>query len=182
MTDLKFLKEAFTDLRIGAVTTTSKYVIRKILRELNPKMFYAVEYGPGDGIITELLIERLPPDGRIAAIETNDSFVAGLKALNEPRLTVIQGNVVDESAKLRDLGWPRIDTVLSSVPLTYLFKEDREKVIKQTYEALPTGGQFIVWQYSMLVLPLLKKYFQDVRVTLEPRNLLPYFVMTASKK
>ncbi len=145
-------------------------------------MSHVVEYGPGDGIITKLLIERLPPDGNIAVIETNDSFVAALKALNEPRLTVVHGSVVDESAKLRDLGWPRIDAVLSSVPLTYLSPKDREKVIKQTYDALPSGGQFIVWQYSMLVLPLLKKYFQEVRVILEPRNLPPYFVMTANKK
>ncbi|MBI4090809.1 MAG: methyltransferase type 11, partial [Candidatus Komeilibacteria bacterium] len=47
---------------------------------------------------------------------------------------------------------------------------------------LSAGGTFLVYQYSPLVLPILKKYFKKVKLYYEVRNLFPYFIMVAEKE
>ena len=76
MNPINFLKIAFRDYkRVGAVTITSKYTIRRVLRALKPEYKYIVEYGAGNGAITREILNTLPPDGKLVAVELNDDLI-----------------------------------------------------------------------------------------------------------
>jgi len=178
---LFFLKTALRDYRVGAVLPSTRHAMRGVLAELPRECRYVVEYGPGDGVSTRAILASLPQDGLLAAVERNPDFLPGLRAIADARLRLVLGDVRAISTQLHLLGLPRIDTVVSSIPFSFLSHEERDAIVRRTEEALATGGRFIVYQYSPLMLRYLRKRFTRVRVRLEVRNLPPYFIMVAEK-
>ena len=181
MASLKFLKAALKDYRVGAFTVSSRYAVRKVLKAVEPSHKFIIEYGAGDGVVTKEILRLLPKDGRLIVIELNPEFLKELGRIKDKRLKIINGNVIALSKKLNQLGLPRIDLIISNIPFTILKKQDKESIIKHAWQALNAGGIFLVYQYSPILLPLLKKYFKEVKVGFEPRNFPPYFFMTARK-
>ena len=132
--------------------------------------------------MTKELLRLLPKDGQLIVIELNQEFLKELERIKDKRLKIINGDVINLSKKLEEFGLPRIDMIISSIPFTLLKKQQRESIIKHTEDALTKNGVFLIYQYSPILLPLLKKYFSEVHVGFEPRNFPPYFFMTARKK
>lgn len=182
MKPIDFIKIAIKDYKgVGAITLSSKHTIGKILKEFKPQYKYIVEYGAGNGVITKEILNILPPDGRIVAIELNDNLMKELITIKDPRLTILHKNVIDISRDLSALGLPRIDAVISGIPFSFLKPAERREVMKNTSTGLADGGRFILYQTSLLMLGLLKKNFKKVRYYLELRNMPPYFIMIGER-
>lgn len=181
MNSIEFLKTALRDHRIGAITKSSPQTIARVVEAIPRSCSYLVEYGPGDGTVTRAILDRLPRDGRLVAIERNASLFGALQELRDERLTVVHGDILEIAPRLHELPIPRIDAVVSCVPCTILQPHEREQLVRDTHRALAPGGAFIMYQYSPLMAPLLRRYFGGVRFSFAPLNLPPYFVMTAKK-
>lgn len=182
MTGIEFLRTALRDHRIGAITKSSPQTIARVVEAIPQSCSYLVEYGPGDGTVTRAILDRLPSDGRLIAIERNATLFEALQNLHDPRLSVVHGDILDIAPRLHELPLPSIDAVVSCVPCTLLQPDERERLVRDTYAALTSGGAFIVYQYSLLMRPLLQRYFGNVRLSFAPLNLPPYFVMVAVKQ
>ena len=178
---LFFLKTALCDYRVGAVLPSTRRALRRVLTELPRECRYVVEYGPGDGVSTRAILERLPPDGRVVAIERNPDFLPRLWTIDDGRLRLMLGDVRAISTQLDQLGLPRIDAVISSIPFSFLSNSERENIVERTAAALAPAGRFIVYQYSPLMLRYLRRAFTAVRVRFALRNVPPYFIMVAEK-
>ena len=171
-----FLKEIFRDYKVGAITTSSSFVVNKVLSEIRPTDKIIVEYGPGDGVVTRPLLKLLAKDAQLISIEPNINFYKKIKRIRDKRLEVINGYAGKTEKKISN-----VDVAISSIPFTLMSKKDREEIIKFTHKILKPGGKFIVYQYSTLVKPILKKYFKTIETSLEVSNLPPYFFMVAQK-
>ncbi|MEK7212608.1 MAG: methyltransferase [Patescibacteria group bacterium] len=176
-----FLKTALKDSRVGTFFASSRYVARELASHLRKGDKYVVEYGAGDGIITKEILRSLPPDGRLVAIETNPDFISELKRIKDRRLAVVSGDVADVLEHIELFNLPRVDVVISGIPLSFLKPRQRELVIEKTAAALAPYGMLLVYQHRLLILPLLKKHFRRVELDFEPRNFLPYFIFKAVK-
>ncbi|MBI2591799.1 MAG: methyltransferase [Candidatus Brennerbacteria bacterium] len=179
MANFKFLKATLKDFRVGALTVSSRYTIRRVLKEIKSHHKFIIEYGAGDGAATKEILRFLPRDGKLIVIELNDDFVRELQKIKDERLKIIRGDAVELSKNLKLLGLPRVDMVISSIPFTLLKPTSRAAIIKNTGATLAANGIFLIYQYSPLVMPILKKYFKNVRLDLELRNFPPYFFMIA---
>lgn len=176
----EFLSTALQDYKVvGALAETSPRTIRHIARRLTGCR-YTVEFGPGPGGTSRAFLETLPRDGRLISIELQPNFFPYLKEIDDPRFTLIMGDAVRWSDKLRGLGLPRLDAVVSGIPFTFLPPEAREALVKNTASALDRGGKFIVYQLNPAVLFLLRKYFSRVRMRLSISK-TPYFIFSAEK-
>ncbi|MEK7636172.1 MAG: rRNA adenine N-6-methyltransferase family protein [Patescibacteria group bacterium] len=183
MSKLNFFKTALNDYKVGALTPSSSFVVKQILKKL-PHYSCAciVEYGAGDGVITKALLERLPENGKLIAIEMNPHFIAVLKKIRDPRLEIVDGDVLKICKKLSILKLPRIDAVVSGIPFSFFNSNERREITKHTFRGLSNQGRFILYQVSPLMFPYLKKYFKKkIDISLEVRNFPPYFIMTAEK-
>lgn len=169
------------DLKIGAITQSTKYVVRAVTAAISEAYRFIVEYGAGDGILCRALLQRLPPDGRLTAIERNDDMFDELKCIGDLRFQAIRGDVFSMSREPRSFGLPKIEAVVTSIPLSMYAPKEREQLIANTHTLLEPGGSMVVYQYTPLVLPILKKCFRQVTMTFEPRNVFPYFIMRAEK-
>jgi len=181
MNGLTFLKTAIRDHRVGAITRSSSFVVQALLRALPPNVQCVLEYGPGDGVVTMDLLRALPPNGKVVGIEQNAELVVELRRIADERFSVMHGDVFHALRNPHTIALPRIDAVISAVPCTFLAGPQREEYVRLTHAALAPSGRFIVYQYSRLMLPLLRKYFSRVNVSYVPLNLPPYFVMVAEK-
>ncbi len=128
------------------------------------------------------LLRTLPPDGRVVGIEQNAELVAELRGISDTRFSVMHGDVFHILRNPHTIGLPRIDAVISAVPCTFLTPQQREEYAQLTHAVLAPSGRFIVYQYSRLMLPVLRQYFHRVDVSYVPLNFPPYFVMTAIKE
>ena len=181
MQQIDFLKTALKDFKVGAITASSKYAVKRIVKEIPPACRSIIEYGAGDGIITKKILDKLPTDGKIIAVEINHGFVGKLREIKDARLEVSANDVAVFSKNLADANPSQTEAVISGVPFTFLKPRVRGEIIRATYDLLVPGGIFIVYQYSTLILPELKKYFPEIKIMFEPRNLPPYFIMKALK-
>ncbi|MBI3632589.1 MAG: methyltransferase domain-containing protein [Candidatus Vogelbacteria bacterium] len=171
-----FLKEIFRDYKVGAITKSSRFVVKKVLSEIKASDKLIVEYGPGDGVVTKPLLKILSKEAQIISIEPNANFYKKLKKIRDKRLILINGYAGKTEDEIK-----QADVVISSIPFTLMSKKEREEVIKFTHKTLKPRGKFVVYQYSTLVSPLLKKYFKTVNISLEIRNFPPYFFMVCTK-
>ena len=179
MKNVDFIKTSAKDYRVGAFTKSSKYTIEAVVKRIKLGTKLIVEYGAGEGSVTRKILEKMPLDGRLAAIETNLDFLQYLTKIKDSRLSIIKGDVVSLSKDFGKFGFSEVQCVVSSIPFTFLTPKKREEIVSNTKKNLIASGQFIVFQYSPLIFPLLKKHFKQVKIYYEVRNFLPYFIMVA---
>lgn len=181
MNAFDFIKVALKDYKVGAITKSSPHTVRAILKKVRPGYKLVVEYGAGDGVITKELLSRLPGDAKVVAVELNKDFLPLLNDIKDDRLAVKNEDVVRLSEDFSAAGLKTADAVISGIPFSFFNPATRERIVRNTHRNLRDGGAFIVYQYSPLMLPVLKKYFRHVSLSVEPRNVFPYFIMVAEK-
>lgn len=179
---VEFLKNAIMGKKVGAIASSSSYVIKAVLKHLHGQTFNSiVEYGPGDGVLTKELLKLLSPNGKMLVVEMDKNFVKVLEKINDKRLIIISDKMQDVSENL-DKYIKDVDLVVSSVPFSLIPKVERAQVVKNTHKSIKDTGKFIIFhQYSLIMLEPLKKHFKSVKYVFEPRNILPCFIMVANK-
>lgn len=179
---LHYIELLLKDRFVATVSPSSKFVIRRVLKALDLKSAkVVVEYGPADGVITRPILDHLPPDALLIAIERNGEFFERLRRISDPRFHPVHGDVRDVETFLRRFGVERADRVVSGIPFSYLTPEERESLLRTTFDRLSPEGRFVAYQVTTHLIPLLKRHFRDVDTQFEIRNVPPHFVFTAFK-
>ncbi len=160
---------------VGSIIPSSRKLIRKMLGRVdwdNTKLF--VEYGPGVGTFCRAVLDRLGPDAKYIAIDTNPDFVAYLRqSIVDPRFSAIHGSAEDVNAIVADHGEEHADYVLSGLPFSTLPAGVGERIAAATQKVLRPGGQFLVYQFNPNVRNFLTPHFQRIDHDMEWWNMPP---------
>ncbi|MFC3440243.1 class I SAM-dependent methyltransferase [Sphingobium rhizovicinum] len=169
---------------IGSVIPSSATLVDRMLDQVdwrNTRLF--VEYGPGVGTFTRPILDRLPADATLLAIDVNLDFVAYLEAeIDDPRLRVVHGSAADVRRFIKEAGHYQADYVLSGIPFSTLPDGVGAAICAETRTALRSGGAFLIYQYSRYVCRMLTPVFEDVSDSLEWRNIPPCRMIRAVKQ
>lgn len=167
--------------KVGAITFSSHYLVNKVISLIDFPLDKVVEYGPGTGVMTKALLQKLSPEGKLIVIESDPQFVEILRQLKDARLQIIEGTIQDQILD-ESHGFSDIDLVVSSVPFSFLTPAQRQRIISDTEKMLNPRGDFILFhQYRRLTIDLLQKKFAKVSVFFELRNIFPSFILQAEK-
>ncbi|MCW2361708.1 MULTISPECIES: class I SAM-dependent methyltransferase [unclassified Sphingobium] len=149
---------------VGSVIPTSDIAIHALLDPVDwQDVRCVVEYGPGTGVFTRRILERLGPDARLIAIDTNPMFVTHLRQhMADPRLICVEGSAADVEAILAREGFEAADYIISGLPFSTLPPAVADDIAAATARAIRPGGQFLVYQYSRFVLSRLEANFANV--------------------
>ena len=72
---------------------------------------------------------------------------------------------------------------ISSIPLSFFSKLERENLIQIIHKKLRVEGEFIIFhQYWNLIKKNLLEIFGNVSVSYEVRNILPCFIVISKKE
>lgn len=181
---IKFFKEAIKSLKTtGTVTPSSRYLAKRMLSQINfSKAQVIVELGPGNGVITEFILEKLPANATLICFEINDSFHKQLLKIKNPQLVVVKASAEKIKEELFKLGISNCNHIISSLPLTIIPEEVSNVILEKSHQVLKTNGTFIQYQYSLTYYKKLKKvFFNGISLDFEPFNIPPAFVYRCKK-
>jgi phospholipid N-methyltransferase len=173
---LLFARNFFRHPRmLGSIVPSSRFLIKELLQPIDwNQARVIVEYGPGVGVITEEILRRMRSDAILIAIEMNPDFVTHLRStLPDERLQVVEGSAELVGEVLERFGRGKANYIISGIPFSTIPAAVRERILRNTSEALAPGGAFLVFQFSTRVLEDLQRVFHYVRRKFEPLNVLP---------
>lgn len=185
MTKRSFIKQFFKDKQmVGAVSPSTKFLGEKMLENVdfeNAKLI--VELGPGTGVFTDLIIQRMRPDAKLLIFELNDAFHTTLNSrIIDTRVNVIHDSAEHIEKYLNEIqDGIQADVVISSLPLMVFPEALRLAVIDAAYKTLKKNGKYIQFQYSLQSKKLLESKYEDVSVKFTIKNFPPAFVYTCNK-
>ncbi len=179
-----FFKEAVKNYKTsGTVAPSSKYLAKKMLKEIdfsNAKVI--IELGPGNGAITNTILNKIEPNSILICFEINDAFYKELKKIKHPQLIVIKASAENMCKEIKKLGYNEVNYIVSSLPLTIIPKEVSYNILLESYRLLNNKGLFIQYQYSLTYYKKLKGVFGDnIQLSFEPLNFPPAFIYNCVK-
>jgi phospholipid N-methyltransferase len=170
-------------LMLGSAIPSSRYLISRVLDRVDwERILSVVEYGPGVGTFTLPILERMPYEAKLLAIELNRDFADLLRTeIPDRRLRVAHGSCAEVGRWMHAHHLQPADLVLSGIPYTVLPGEVRHRILTGTRDALAQDGVFVAYQYTRAVLPDLQRVFASVEEDFEPLNILPARIFICRK-
>ncbi len=160
---------------VGSIIPSSKILIDKMLRPVdwaNARLF--VEYGPGVGTFTRPILERLGPDAKLIAIDTNPDFIDYLNGdIDDDRFIAVHGSAAEVEKIIADHGFDHADYVLSGLPFSTLPPGVGHEIGAATGRAIRDGGAFLVYQFSPKVRDFIAPHFERIDRGFEWMNVPP---------
>lgn len=174
---------------IGAIAPSSVHLARCIADQIDLKSAGAVlEYGPGTGVVTDVLLSRLSPTCRFVAIELNPELVQAFRR-RHPGVRIRHDSVENVQNICSEEGIGQVDVIVSGLPFASFPDSLQRKILDAAVAVLRPGGKFVTFGYQIGTwLPagrrfhkLLPTYFREIkRSPLVWRNLPPAFVFTGT--
>ncbi|HEY4496249.1 MAG TPA: methyltransferase domain-containing protein [Candidatus Paceibacterota bacterium] len=181
MEQLIFIKNSIKNFyRVGAVVPSSRFLAKKMALAASANGAKTIiELGAGTGAITKELLKILPAQGRLNVLEINPDFISFLeKKIKDPRLVCYNQNA-EFLPKI--FGKNSADTIVSGLPFGNFGRHQTEKIIVAVIECLKPNGFFVQFQYSLKSRRMFKKFFRQIDISFEPRNIWPAFIYICRK-
>ncbi|HVS01324.1 MAG TPA: methyltransferase [Thermoanaerobaculia bacterium] len=176
-----FLRGFFRNPRgVGSVWPSSRFLAQRIAEAGDAATArLAVELGPGTGAVTRELLEHLPAEARLVALEISPEFVTVLRGdIADPRLTVHLGPSTEITAALAAVGEERADLVVSGIPFSTMPAAEGRRTLEAVREALAPGGRFVAYQVRETVAELARPILGEPVIVGELLNLPPMRIYT----
>jgi phosphatidylethanolamine/phosphatidyl-N-methylethanolamine N-methyltransferase len=148
----RFLATALRAPReIGAIAPSGRRLAACAAALMSPGRGQTViELGPGGGVITDTLHERLTGADMLLAVERNQRMAAHLTA-TRPWLRVVNGDAADLPALLAKAGHSQADLIVSALLWSVIPDADQQDLVTAITSVLKPGGVFA----TVLTLPVL---------------------------
>lgn len=173
---LSYIKNFLQDQDVAAIAPSSSFLVQRVCKWINfDEDQIIVEYGPGNGVFSEYILDHMTADSTLLLIENNADFVETLeeRIADDPRAVVVEDraeNIVD-ILEAHDLD--AADYIVSGIPFSFLDEDTKHDLLARTRDVLSENGKFLVYQnYNHLEDPL-RNHFSEVTKEYEPRNIPP---------
>ena len=111
-----------------------------------PDAKVVVEFGPGTGAITEVILSTLRPAAKFIAMELDPEFVKILKK-RFPDVQVFQDSAAKTPQYLAQIGESHCDSIVSGLPWTMFSDEIQDELLDGIIASLRPGGTFATYIY-----------------------------------
>ncbi len=145
--------------QVGSVIPSSRFMERRIIEFSRlDRARVVVELGPGTGGTTRALLDAMPADGRLLAIDLEPRFTAIVESIGDPRLIAHTGSAADLPAILTEHGLGSPDAVISGIPFSTMPGELGTSILAAVRDSLAETGVFVAYQFrsevARLALPV----------------------------
>lgn len=183
---LAFLGAFLRDPRgVGAFAPSSVALGRAMLEECDLlEAETVVELGPGTGVFTQLILDRIGRRTTFIALERGEQQVRGLRR-RFPSLDVYHDSAEETPRYLALHGRKRADCIISGLPWGSMPQPLRRRILRSIVSSLAPGGMFVTFSYlhakclpsSRCFRRALAENFAEVSASrVIWRNTLPAFV------
>lgn len=165
---------------VGAMSPSSRFLAKKMLESIDfSKAKVIVELGPGTGVFTKRMLEKMPKDSKLLVFELNDSFIQLLeRTIVDERMHLIHDSAEKISEYLAQHGVKKADAIVSSLPLANFPGDLKERILTESKAAMDENSIYVQFQYSLNAKKIIKAIFRTVDITFTAVNFPPAFVYT----
>ena len=173
-----FLKDKY----IASVIPSSKFAVKTVCNKIdfNGKKVI-VEYGPGTGVFTKILLQRMTEHSKLILIERNKDMISILRKIKDPRVFIFNDTAENVEDILHNCGEEKADYIISGIPFSMIKKDEKNEILGNTKKVLSNDGKFLVYQFTLSVLMSLRKYFNKISYDFVLLNIPPLFIFIAVK-
>jgi len=183
---LTFLKNFLRHpTQVGAIAPSSQALVERMVEWFDwGSIRRIVEFGPGTGVFTEAIAQRIHSDACFFAIEQSEDMVQATRE-RCPGMTIYHDSVTNVRELCRQQSIDKVDAVICGLPWASFSESLQEEIMNELLGILPPGGRFATFAYWQgLALPTglrfsrrLHEAFSSVqRSPTAWRNLPPAFV------
>lgn len=183
---ITFLKNFLRNpTKVGAIAPSSPALVRTMIDGFDwSSAKNVVEFGPGTGVFTEAIVDRLSKESRFFAIERSAELADATRG-RCPGVDVVEESVANVVQLCRERSMESVDAIVCGLPWASFPKPLTDEIMEAMFKVLRPGGQFATfayWQGVFLPAGLrlarrLRKDFTTVeRSPTAWRNLPPAFV------
>lgn len=146
---------------VGSVLPSSRFLARRVLECGDvAKARVVVELGPGTGVLTGQILEHMPTDGKLVAVEILPEFAKLLReSWDDPRITVFEGSSADLERALAEAGEVQADLVVSGIPFSTLEGGVGRRTLEAAKRVLGENGRFVAYQFRSAVRRIAEPVF-----------------------
>lgn len=162
---------------IGSITPSSRFLANAMLHTVDwAHARTIVELGPGDGVMTKNILQRLPLDATLTAFETNEVCADVLRTIKDVRFKVTASSAwsIAEHAEPQS-----VNAIVSGIPLSNFSHDETRELMRAIKKVLRPNGVYVQFQYLPLRVVDVRAEFPDVHVQWEVRNIPPACVYVA---
>jgi phospholipid N-methyltransferase len=135
--------------QVGALFPSSRELAEEMLDGIDLKSGdIVIEFGPGTGAFTEVVLERLPEGAKYLGIERDPHFHGHLKS-RFPGVDFHHGSAEELPGLLSRRGWAKPRLILSGLPFASMPGSVQELILNATREALHEEGEFRTFTYPV---------------------------------
>ena len=178
-----FVKEFFKEKKqVGAIAPSSKFLMKKMLKPIDfSTAKVVIELGPGNGVFTKGLLDKLTKDAKLFSFELNENFYDLIKSdIVDERLILLNKSADCIMEVLAEHNIDEVDYVISSLPLAVIDASIKQAILDASVKALKPEGKYVQFQYSLNAKKLLESKFKNVSYKFVPANIPPAFVYTST--
>lgn len=140
-----------------------------------------IELGPGNGVFTKGLLQKLDKNAKLFSFELNENFYNLIKSkIQDERLILLNKSAEDIAEVLAEYNIDKVDYVISSLPLAVIDEPVKNAILDAAYAALKPEGKYVQFQYTLNAKKLLESKFKNVSYKFVPANIPPAFVYTCT--
>ena len=167
-------------IKVGSLVPSSSHLARRMMKGVNAPV--VLELGPGTGVFTKEILSKLPKDGLLISIESNEYFSKYLAdKIKDKRLKLYTGDAMYLKDFLKRNGIEKVSCIISGLPIGNFKTEDKKRILKEISDALDDNGVFIQFEYLLAGIKSVKKVFPKISLDFELLNFPPAFVMRCKK-
>jgi len=144
----RFLQRPF---QIASIVPSSRALVERVAAKIDfDRARVIVEYGPGEGVHSREIARRMRSDSRLLLFELDPVFCRDLERqfADDRRVIVLNRNATELPLEMDGRGITHCDYILSGIPFSILEIDKKHALLKATYDALPPGGSFIIYQVT----------------------------------
>lgn len=170
---------------MAAIAPSSSFLVRRVCKWIDFEADnVVVEYGPGNGVFSEYILNRMTEDSTLVLIESNPDFVDTLQDMtkDDPRAIVVDGRAENISEILDAHEIEAADYIVSGIPFSFFDEDERQDLLIRTRDALAEDGKFLVYQNYNHLEDDLRRHFSEVTKEFEPRNIPPTMFAYEARK
>ncbi|MDF7812059.1 rRNA adenine N-6-methyltransferase family protein [Hymenobacter sp. YC55] len=166
---------------VGSLIPSSKELTNKVTEPIDfANASCIVEYGPGTGVFTDILIQRRKAETVVVLVEVNRRFAQLLREryAGQPNVHVFHGSADQTGQYLQKIGFVgQVDYVLCGLPFSSLPRRLGWRILEHTRQILLPSGKLILFQYSLQNKRLFGKFFHQLDEAHVLLNLPPAYVL-----
>lgn len=160
--------------QVGSIIPSSRFLEQRLVGMADvARAKLVLELGPGTGGTTRALLDALPEEGTLLAIELDTEFVSLLKQEADPRLIVHQGNAEQIRNTLDQYRLTQPQVVISGIPFSTMSPALGRRILREIWACLSPGGHFIAYQFRGQVAHLGRNILGQPETEIELLNVPP---------